>query len=690
MNLNRLLVIIFGGTLTGALAFLVWTFAYAVIHDVRRFREIRASKIQLSLIEAISDDPLATWKQIRSGWPARGTPLTSWPQYFVVKTSAMAAVPALLGTFLIMSGLSRRRSAIFGDARFLRRSELGKAGLNAKTGLILGRVGGRLLRDADQSHVMVIGPPSFGKTESFVIPNLIAWEGSFIALDFKGVLYDRTAQIRSKRGDTVMLFAPGFEHSHTYNPLALIRTGHARVSDIQTLASLLMPVLDAKEAHWNESAQTLVSGLISYVQESTECEGKRTLGTIVRIFSATPVFNDTMKAMLREPGLSDFTRQRLSEFLNVPGDEAGSIRSTLMRHLKPWQNPVIEALTASDAHAIRIDQLRKERLAIYLVIDTAQLEIFTPVLKLFLEQVNSFVNAGFRQKGENKILFMIDEFYQLGRVRSIISQLPFARDRDIRICLVSQGVAQIDEKFGTAGREAIMASCALQLFCGFNDKVSVDMVSAKAGTRTVTYFTTSHSGSMMSAERRRSKNEHLIQAPLLRPADLYQWDRDKLLVLKASHPPFVMTKVLADKSRRLKRLERAARRIKLVIPALATPTPFSPSWARTIGLKSNDEASPPVGEQAKAVVKEPKRPRSEAAKSSTKTANGDADAGSQPSFTLTREDQMVLDKAQATAMRMASLEKAVEQSPLVEDKVFSTESLRDVQRQGEKFVGMFR
>jgi hypothetical protein len=107
-------------------------------------------------------------------------------------------------------------------------------------------------------------------------------------------------------------------------------------------------------------------------------------------------------------------------------------------------------------------------------------------------------------------------------------------------------------------------------------------------------------------------------------------------------------------------------------------------------VKSNHEASASVGELAKAGVKETRRPRSKAAKSTTKTANGDADAGSQPSFTLTREDQLVLDQVQATAIRMASLEKAIEQSPLVEDKVFSTESLRDVQRQGEKFVGMFR
>jgi len=191
----------------------------------------------------------------------------------------------------------------------------------------------------------------------------------------------------------------------------------------------------------------LLTGMIFYVLESDECKDKRTLGTVGRLFSITDHFQDTLKSMRDEPGISNFTYARLTEFLAIPFEEAGSIRSTLTTHLKPWQNPSIEALTQSGDNAIKIDNLRTEAMSVYLAIDTGQLKIFAPLLKLFLEQVNSFVNRAYRREGEHKILFMIDEFYQLDKINSIIKQLPFARDRDIRICLVSQGVAQIDEKF---------------------------------------------------------------------------------------------------------------------------------------------------------------------------------------------------------------------------------------------------
>jgi len=288
---------------------------------------------------------------------------------------------------------------------------------------------------------MVIGPPSSGKTECFVIPNLIEWQGSFIALDFKGTLFDRTAKLRQQRGNSIYLFAPGYESSHTYNPLDMIRTGVPRITDIQALAGLLIPVLDERSAHWNNSAQMLLTGMLSYALESEECKNKRTLGTVGRLFSITDHSQDTLKSMRDEPGISPFTYARLTEFLAIPFEEAGSIRSTLTPHLKPWQNPSIEALTQSGDNAIKIDNLRSEAMSVYLAIDTGQLEIFAPLLKLFLEQVNSFVNRAYRQEGEHKVLFMIDEFYQLGKINSIIKQLPFARDRDIRICLVSQGIA---------------------------------------------------------------------------------------------------------------------------------------------------------------------------------------------------------------------------------------------------------
>lgn len=564
-----------------ALICLLWSLSYALSYDTRVYLKTRKWEYENSFFATLSNDLLSPVHHALTNWPPLDL-IKHWPQSFVVQNTFYAIVPVML--LIVISLIVRAKMKMLdhlGTARLLKFSELGKVGLNKAKGFILGKAGNTRAVDEDQSHILVIGPPASGKTECVVIPNLVEWTGSFIAVDFKGTLFERTGKIRKSMGDEIFLLAPGYENSHTYNPLDLLRRGPEMITDVQALATLIVPVTDAKEAHWNQSAQMLLSGLLGYVLESKECENARCLSSVVDLFSATKSFAKTCEHMSNDPDISAWTRSRIIEFMAVPGDEAGSIRSTLNRHLMPWQNPAVAALTSSSGNAIPLDQIRKRRMAIYLIIDTGQIDIFAPVLKLFLEQVNSVVNRDYRAKGENKILFMIDEFYQLGRVKSIVSQLPFARDRDIRIVLVSQGIAQIDEKFGKDGRESIMASCALKLFCSFNDRPTVDLVTHMAGTSTERINTISRQMPMSGGMGRRTRNEQYTARPLFRPDDLYTWPRDDLLVMRTNTHPLIVKKVLADKASKYIKIYRKALKRSIAIPNLPVVDTFKPTW----GLK---------------------------------------------------------------------------------------------------------
>ena len=573
--------------LLGIGSLVIWNILYSLIYDARRLSIYGKAALKDALTTELEASFFAPALNFYEHLPTLSEILNYGLKHFYLTTALMSlamTVGIIVALYVLLT--RKRQDDIHGNARLMLKAELREHGLKTKGGLFLGKTGNIDVRDEDQSHVMVIGPPSSGKTECFVIPNLIEWEGSFIALDFKGTLFERTAKIRKKRGDEVYLFGPGYENSHTYNPLDMIRTGVTRITDIQALASLLVPVLDEKNSHWNNSAQMLLTGMISYVLESVECANNRTLGTVGRLFSVSDSFHDTLKSMRDEIGVSSFTYSRLTEFLAIPQEEAGSIRSTLNTHLKPWQNPSIEALTQSGENSIQIEQLREKAMSVYLVIDTGQIEIFAPLLKLFLEQVNSFVNRAYRKPEENKILFMIDEFYQLGKINSIIKQLPFARDRDIRICLVSQGVAQIDEKFTRAGRESILASCVLQLFCSFNDEPTVELVTKKAGQKTVHYKTNSRQMEPFGKPSRRTESEHAMAQPLFRSNELYAWDRNKLLIFKVNAQPYVCNKVLADKAKIYVKAVQKANHQLVEVPPLIETIDFLPSWATRIRKKT--------------------------------------------------------------------------------------------------------
>jgi type IV secretion system protein VirD4 len=559
--------------------FLAWSLFYALAYDVRSYLMTRQYDFDKSFFALFSDNLLTPARHAIKNWPPAPS-LSHWQSDFTVQNSLAAILPvALLAVVAAIVKRQMRPPVHHGDAQLLRPSELTRAGLARKNGLQFGKVNRITVRDDEQSHLLVIGPPASGKTECFVIPNLIEWDGTFIALDFKGTLYERTAKIRRKRGDAVFLLAPGLAESHTYNPLDLLRPGAGLITDIQALASLIVPVLDAREAHWNQSAQMLLCGMIGYVQESHACEGARHLAGVVDLFSATKSFKKTCEIMTQDPSISEWTRARIIEYMAVPDEEAGSIASTLNRHLMPWQNPNVAALTMSTKNAIPLELIRKKRMAVYLIIDTGQIDIFAPVLKLFLEQLNSIVNRDYRKPDENKILFMIDEFYQLGRIKSIVNQLPFARDRDIRICLVSQGVAQIDEKFGRDGRDAIMASCAVKIFCAFNDKPTVDLVTHMAGGFTHRVDTVSRQ--MNNGLARKTRNEQFIARPLFRPDELYTWPRDDLLIMRVNTNPLIVKKILADKTGKYRRLYSRASKLKIPVPQLTNAAKFIPNWGDT-------------------------------------------------------------------------------------------------------------
>lgn len=671
--MKRLEAIVGGGFILTASGVL-WNAVYAGLYDIRRIAHYGLAATRDAMFAKLGETPWAPALDAWQNWPPLAKLVTQGMSNFHVTTALSTTAVTAVAAGVSIYALTRKKIAdLHGSAHLLEKHDLKEKGLKAKGGLLLGQSRNIQIRDEDQSHVMVIGPPASGKTECFVIPNLIEWQGSFIALDFKGTLFERTAKIRKKNGDRIYLFGPGYEHSNTYNPLDMIRSGIARITDIQALANLLMPVLDPKNAHWNNSAQMLVAGMISYVLESKECENARTLGTIVRLFSVKDDFKETLKHMRSEEGVGEYTRARLTEFMAVPDEEAGSIRSTLNTHLKPWQNPAVEALTLSGENAINIEALRKERAAVYLVIDTGQIEIFAPLLKLFLEQVNSFVNRAYRQADENKILFMIDEFYQLGRINSIIKQLPFARDRDIRICLVSQGIAQIDEQFTRSGRESILASCVLQLFCSFNDEPTVDLVMRKTGPTTQQYETTSKQLETFGGIPKRTVTQHTMAKPLFRGNELYAWNRNDVLILKSNSAPFVAQKILADHTKKYKEMTVTAADAVLAIPALAKVPPFLPSWARKPSgkTKKTREAAPIQPTDDSTVETEPA---------------GRPDSGEND--TLNYDD--LLNSLDELVGETESFEASIERSDLIEDKSYALSLVADLRAEQRTIAELVR
>ncbi|MDO9306850.1 MAG: type IV secretory system conjugative DNA transfer family protein, partial [Mesorhizobium sp.] len=207
----------------------------------------------------------------------------------VLRTVALGAVlPAILVAGIVAYAGLRPNASPLGDARFQTMMSLRRDGWFRKRGKILGRFRHQILRVEDDRNHLVIGPTRSGKGACYVVPNALTHEGSMIVTDLKGEIFQSTAGYRKSKGNQVFLFAPGSDRTHRYNPLDFIRPDRGdRTTDIQNMAAILVPeVTESENSIWQATAQQVMAGAISYVNESVYYEGHRNLGEVTAFFNS--------------------------------------------------------------------------------------------------------------------------------------------------------------------------------------------------------------------------------------------------------------------------------------------------------------------------------------------------------------------------------------------------------------------
>ncbi len=112
----------------------------------------------------------------------------------------------------------------------------------------------------------VVAGNGAGKGRSTIIPALLTYPGSAYVQDFKGQNAAVTAKARRDMGQDVHILEPMGEGGARFNPLqALDPKARDYVEQIDAIVDALVIGGDAKNLFWDESARTLIAGLIDYV-----------------------------------------------------------------------------------------------------------------------------------------------------------------------------------------------------------------------------------------------------------------------------------------------------------------------------------------------------------------------------------------------------------------------------------------
>lgn len=370
----------------------------------------------------------------------------------------------------------------------------------------------RPLRYNGDRHIMTFGPIGSGKGATVLISALVDGgtmaKSSALVIDVKGQLAAVTAQIRAAWGQTVYCINP-FDvlsiPTATYNPLRFVNPGSVSfASDCKRIAEGLgfegADNSSDKNAFFEMTALDLVNVLVQwavvYAGKPGWEEYEPNLITIRKVLNlGEPHRSDFFRALT---GLPNAAIAEGAQMFVAP--EGGQLRgaiedcfSTARGKLAFLRDPGVEKVLSGGKNEISFADLKRKLMTVYLVIPPELLGTHGRFLRLL---VMSAMNELFRERTqpENPVVFLLDEFAQLGYMSLIENVASVGRDYKIRLWCILQNIPQLKNLYGSRW-ESFLSSAGVAQFFAPNDVETAAWIGKRSGTRTVQKKTVSTSKS---------------------------------------------------------------------------------------------------------------------------------------------------------------------------------------------------
>ncbi len=456
--------------------------------------------------------------------------------------AAVGAFVVLWGLLALRRGLSEGQAqTTHGSARWSTGAEVKRTGLLERHGVVLGKVGRRILRSNDESHILLIGATRSGKGVSTIIPTLLTWRASALILDPKdGENATITAPARAQWSQ-VLLFTPCKRPHASINVLDTVRLRTPRdVGDAQSIAqSLVAPVKltgeGATAVHFRELASMLLTAAI--LQVCYTSRRPSLAGVWDFLTQRHTTIGDALKTMGKavHPAIQSLVRA----IQNITGDrELSGVWSTAIRPLVLYSDPLVAAST--DSSTLRLETLQHGALpvSLYLIAPSPlQLDRLHPLYRVILDVAWTRLMERPVRTWQYRLLNCCDELPWYGYSRVIDKGIATMAGYGIKSLLVSQDFDALYDVYGQ--HSAIFGNCAVQVYQTIaNDHTAKRLSENLLGRGTIESLGTSRSGM-----GRQTRSMHQVGRALLTPDEVMGLPMTDEIVQVAGHHPIRAQKV---------------------------------------------------------------------------------------------------------------------------------------------------
>ena len=594
-----------GLAVIAAVAFwLVWSFAYEVVVGLRwapaRFPGEGTSK--WALLRMQNTDRSAQFAFVAARHFYERLLYSPTRVEALIRAGFAAASVVAFGAALTVFAAVNRRQTPFGAARFGTLMEAARQGLTGKQGIVLGIFGGVTIRSDEPAHILVVGPSRSGKGTGFVLPNGYLWRGSAVFFDPKRENFEALANHRRALGDKVFLFSPGSPDTHRYNPLDFVRRDERMATDCLVVASFVIP--EKADDTWAGAGRLLLASLIGYVLASPLTAAAQHMRTVARLTTTGRDISTVLRAVVKteHDHLPTWIADSFNQYIALEPETRNSAVFNVNMAMSLWNNGLISAATETSDFDIR--NLRRERMTIFIGCTLAELAIFRPLIRILFQQIHDLLMEKIPGADEpHQVLLMLDEFYHVGRMDSLISKITISAGYGFRMAIICQDIAQLDELYGKSTRITTVSGSQIKLFIQINDLDTSEFVSEMLGETTQVYKTpvVRPGQGVFSA---RVWTPHYTPRPLRSPLELREMSARLSILMVKNSPSFELTKIRHYKDNPYRRLYEETKGAPPKLPRLRRwqDAPLGGALAA-----STEDAGTAIANSAEQAASAPKR-----------------------------------------------------------------------------------
>ena len=424
--------------------------------------------------------------------------------------------------------------------------------------IFLGYRGNRRIGPRDDRHFLTVAGSRAGKGISLIIPNLLLYEGSVMAIDPKGELARITKRHRAEKlGHRCFVLDPfdaNRRHpSAAFNPLNEIDPDSLEAIDDAALVADALIVPNLRDPYWTDSAKQMLHGILLYVL--TLPEEERTLLTMRQLLIGThrlirEVPDDFAHASALErlwarlisrddkfDGLAAAIGERFSR---TPDKELGSIVASATSQTAFLDSPALRPVLGRSDFSLA--DLKERPTTVYLCLPAGRMGTHARWLRVMVSLALQRLERQGMHASHQPVLLLLEEFNVLGHMPAVEIATGQIAGFGVKIWTVLQDLTQLQRHYDKAW-ETFIGNAGITTAFGNSDVTTLRYVSEKLGTRSIVVQTASGASLSARLQGTRGTQENLRVEPLMSPAEFEQAfarESKRLLVLRPGSPPVVL------------------------------------------------------------------------------------------------------------------------------------------------------